>query len=34
MLTAAVLNTTVRMVSDEHARRSPGTEPAPAAEQP
>jgi len=34
MLTAAVLNTAVRMISDENTRRSAGAGPAPAAEQP
>jgi hypothetical protein len=34
MLTAAVLNTAVRMISDEQLRRSVGAEPAAAAERP
>jgi ATP/ADP translocase len=32
MLTVALLNTAVQMISGEHARRSAGAEPAPAAE--
>jgi hypothetical protein len=33
MLTAAVLNTAVLMISDAHTRHADDTEPAPAAEQ-
>jgi hypothetical protein len=33
MLTAAVLNTAVRMISDQHTRHPVGVDPAPTAEQ-